>query len=73
MIDYGTTNFEGRKYTLTQEAYYNAGTGMYEAHVVDESGKEYKAYFEIIDGHEDDEWEDTMCDWDHATDIEKLW
>lgn len=73
MIDYGTTNFEGRKYTLKQEAYYNAGTGMYEAHVVDESGKEYKAYFEIIDGHEDDEFEDTMCDWDHATDIEKLW
>ena len=34
------TNFEGKELTLTQEAYYNAGSGMYEAHAIDESGKE---------------------------------
>ena len=63
------TNFEGKEFTLTQEAYYNAGSGMYEAHAADESGKEYMAYFEILEGHEDDEFEDTMCDWDNATSI----
>lgn len=66
------TNFEGKELTLTQEAYYNAGSGMYEAHATDKDGKEYMVYFEILDGHEDDEWEDTMCDWDNASKIFKI-
>ena len=35
MIDYGTTKFEGKEYKLTQQAYWNAGTQMYEATVED--------------------------------------
>ena len=66
------TNFEGKELTLTQEAYYNAGSGMYEAHATDKDGKEYIAYFEILDGHEDDEWEDTMCDWDNASNVQEI-
>ena len=72
MTDYSTTNFKGKKYMLTQEAYWNAGTQMYQASAEDEEGNVYMAYFGILEGHEDDEFEDAMCDWDHATDIEKL-
>lgn len=61
------TNFEGKELTLTQEAYYN--NGLYQAHATDKDGKEYIVYFEIIDGHENDEFEDSMCDWDNATSI----
>ena len=58
MIDYGTTNFEGRKYTLTQDAYYESGYGngfsefftdvdsgkmeYYTANAVDENGERIK-------------------------------
>lgn len=63
------TTYKGKELTLTQEPFYNAGSGMYEAHATDNDGKEYMVYFKILDGHEDDEWEDTMCDWDNATSI----
>lgn len=66
------TTFENREYTLTQEAYYNAGTGMYEASAIGEDGKEYQVYFATIEGHENDEWEDTMCDWDNATEVYEI-
>lgn len=64
------TNFEGKELTLTQEAYYN--NGLYQAHATDKDGKEYIAYFEILEGHEDDEWEDTMCDWDNASNVQEI-
>ena len=60
--------FEGKVYEYTQEAYYNAGTGMYEANVKDDDGRYYKAYF-IID-NENAEEEADMCDWDNPIEIE---
>ena len=44
MVDYGTTNFEGKKYMLTQEAYWNAGTQMYQASAEDEEGRRKRLY-----------------------------
>ena len=73
MIDYGTTNFEGKEYKLTQEAYWNAGIQMYQANAEDEKGDVYIAYFKILEEHKDDENEDTLCDWDYATNIKKIW
>lgn len=72
MVDYGTTKFEGKEYKLTQEAYWNAGIQMYQASAEDEGGNVYMAYFEILEGHENDENEDTLCDWDCATDVKRL-
>ena len=71
-MDYGTTKYDGKEYIFAQQAYYNAGNGMYQANVTDEGGNLYIAYFEILDSHEFDENEDTMCDWDNATGIEFL-
>lgn len=74
--DYGTTLFEGKEYTLTQDAYYAEGRGQYTAHAVDEDGNEYMIYWNIVaeaneDGYYECE-EDEMCDWDEADEIEKL-
>lgn len=63
-----TTLFNGKEYTFIQEAYYNSGTGMYEAHVKDDEGRYYKAYFFIA--NENAVEESDMCDWDNPVEIE---
>lgn len=65
-----TTLFNGKEYTFTQEAYYNAGTGMYEAHVKDDEGRYYKAYFFIANENAEEECD--MCNWDVADELEYI-
>lgn len=69
------TNFEGKTYTLTQEAYLDDRTinswnyeHCYFASVVDQDGKEFEAVWEIknFDPSEDD-GENHDVDWDNAT------
>lgn len=65
-----TINFEGKTYTLTQDAYYSNGNdGQYQAAAVDKDGRTYMVYWNILEGHEDDENEDTMCDWDNPDEV----
>ena len=63
--------FEGKTYTLTQDAYYSNGNeGRYQASALDEDGNTYMVLWRILDGHEDDDNEDTMCDWDNPFAVE---
>lgn len=65
--------FEGKNYTLTQEAYYSNGNeGQYQASALDEDGNAYIVLWRILDGHEDDDNEDTMCDWDNPFAVELI-
>lgn len=64
-----TTLFNGKEYTFTQEAYYNAGTGMYEALVKGDDGY-YKAYFAIVNEKAEEECD--MCNWDVADELEYI-
>lgn len=64
MKDYGTVDYNGKTYTLTQEAYVDnygtKGAVRYYAHAIDEAGNEY-----II------AWDTTEA-WDLATERAKL-
>ena len=55
--------FKNKDIELTQGAYYN--NGRFQAAGVDADGNLYTVYWNILEGHEDDENEDTMCDWDN--------
>lgn len=86
MIDYGTTNFEGKEYKLTQDAYYESGYGngfsefftdvdsgkmeYYTANAVDENGRTYQVYWKIT--NPDAELSEDMCDWDNASAVEPI-
>ena len=72
-----TVNYEGKDYTLTQEAYM-AGTHdqpHYEAHAVDADGNEYMVQWDVVDN-----WQEIaetgdqsdMCDWDNPASVEAL-
>lgn len=55
--------FKNKVIELTQDAWYN--NGRFQAAGVDADGNVYNVFWDILEGHEDDEWEDTMCDWDN--------
>lgn len=57
--------FKNKVIELTQDAYYN--NGRFQAAGIDADGNEYTVYWDILEGHEDDEWEDTMCNWDEPS------
>lgn len=64
-----TITFKEKEYELTQDAYYNNGEdGVYKARAI-KDGEEYMVYWDILPGHEDDENEDTMCDWDNPSKV----
>ena len=68
--------------TLTQDAYisggsFSVGTGVaryngnwYEAHAVDEDGKEYMVYWTSVDWDNEDEGD--ACDWDNPDYIRQI-
>jgi hypothetical protein len=64
---YGTVKFEGKEYNLTQDAWYD--NGRYVAYATDAEGNTVRVYWDILPGHEDDEWEDEMCDWSKPADV----
>ena len=68
MKDYGKVTFEGKEYTLTQEAYYQAGEGKYMASAIDAEGNEYNVWWTIT--NPDAEEECDMCDWDEPESVE---
>lgn len=57
--------FKNKVIELTQDAWYN--DGRHQAAGVDADGNVYTVFWDILEGHEDDEWEDTMCDWDEPS------
>lgn len=59
--------FKNKVIELTQDAWYN--NGRYQAVGVDANGNVYNVFWEILEGHENDEWEDTMCDWDNPSKV----
>ena len=59
--------FKNKVIELTQDAWYN--NGRYQAAGVDADGNVYNVFWDILEGHEEDENEDTMCDWDNPSKV----
>ena len=57
--------FKDKVIEMTQDAYYS--DGKFKAAGIDADGTWYTVFWDILEGHEDDEWEDTMCDWDNPS------
>lgn len=70
MKDYEKVTFEGKEYTLTQEAYYQAGEGKYTASAIDAEGNEYNVWWTIT--NPDAEEESDMCNWDEPESVERI-
>ena len=64
--------FNGKIYTLTQDAYYsNGNTGEYQASAIDKLGNEYMIYWTIReDIDQNTAEEDEMCNWDEPSRVE---
>lgn len=59
--------FEGKEYTLIQDAYIDGVPGekpFYRANAVDTEGKLYEIRWDVKDNWEEIEDESEMCDWD---------
>ncbi len=68
-------NFEGKTYTLTQDAYIDGpaeGTPYYRAMAIDQEGNEYEVTWEVVENWEQIEDESEMCDWDSPASVEKM-
>jgi hypothetical protein len=72
---YGFTVCEGRQYALTEAPRFSGAYGLgisadnYSAKCIDTDGKEYTAFFEII---EKDANNDVLADWDNASLVERV-
>ncbi len=67
-----TITFEGKTYTLTQDAYYFENR-EYTAKAVDADGREFQVYWTITNpDYDESEWEDDACDWDTPSRVEAL-
>lgn len=85
-LGYGIWEIDGKKYALTQDAYYETvyGEGVsrlitepesgkweyYTAKAVDENGKTYQFYWKIT--NPDAEHEDEMCDWGDVYEVKEI-
>lgn len=73
---FGTTEFGGVKYWLTQDAYLTGQieAPYYEAAAIDKAGARYMVYWDILPeidiNYIEDEHE--CCDWDNAADVKKI-
>ena len=67
-------SFEGKEYTLTQQAYIDGpadGTPVYKATAVDQEGNEYEVEWEVRENWEEIEDESDMCDWENPVSVER--
>jgi hypothetical protein len=69
-----TVIFDGKEYTLTQDAYISSDGKTYQATAVDKNGDDYMVYWDVIDWDNIDEIDDesNMCDWDNAANVIKI-
>lgn len=67
--------FEGREYTLQQDAYIDGVAGdtpVYKAMALDDEGNEYEVTWEVVDHWEELEDESEMCDWENPVSVESI-
>lgn len=76
---YGTVDFDGREYTLTEQAYLYHAQGLddiadnhYRANALDDEGNEYFVYWNPIEGWQQLEDGSDHCDWDNPVMVEQL-
>lgn len=78
MIDqgFGTVEFKGKEYALTQQAYIDGladETPIYKSHGIDREGNEYEFEWEVVENWELIEDEQEMVeDWDKPVSVEKI-
>lgn len=68
--------FDGKKYWLTQDAYLSGQieSPYYEAAGVDEVGRDYEIYWDILPEVDINNLEDQgdACDWDNPSEVRKI-
>ena len=77
--------FEGKEYTLTQDAYIAEGANryryglpldddrpFYKASAVDQEGNEFEVAWEVVDHWQELEDENEMCDWENPASVERI-
>lgn len=77
MKDYGfgIVEFEGKEYTLTQDAYIDGSadeTPYYRAMAEDAEGNEYEVFWDVLENWKEIEDEQEMCDWDNPAKVELI-
>lgn len=73
--NYGTVEFEGKQYTLTQQPYIDGKMDdrpYYKAIAVDKNGNEHEVVWDVVDNWEEIEDESESCDWDEPESVEKI-
>jgi len=73
--NYGTVEFEGKEYTLTQQPYIDGKTDdrpHYRAMAVDKEGNDHEVTWNVVDYWEIIEDESESCDWDEPESVEKI-
>lgn len=74
--NFGTVTFEGKTYTLTQDAYINnyLDRACYFASAADEEGNQYKVRWEIRDSFDafSNDDESDACDWFNPADVRRI-
>lgn len=58
---YGTVTYRGQEIYLQQHAYISDSDETYEAHAKDGEGNDYRVYWDIIDGDNEDQGQ--ACEW----------
>lgn len=72
---FGTVEFEGKEYTLKQQAYIDGKADerpYYRAMAVDQEGNEHEVTWDVVDNWEEIEDESESCDWDEPESVEKI-
>lgn len=71
--EFGTVNFEGKEYALTQDAYINGQTWEevhFLAEAIDQNGNVYTVRWEVKDDFtEEDEDHGFACNWDAPSSV----
>lgn len=71
---YGSVEFEGKQYILTQDAYLHGTHDQpyYRAHAIDATGNEYYVLWSVVDGWDQMDDASNHCDWQNPVGVVKL-